>query len=271
MIKFFRHIRKALIEKNQMGKYFKYAIGEILLVMVGILLALQVNEWNKERNRKSEEKVIIEQLIEDLKMSQTDLQDMVKVLRENAKSSAIVCHAFWKKDLPHDSIFGHMRRPMGTATYSPTLGTAKSLISSGNIAVIKSDSIKNHITSYVEKVDYKLKDINRYEETYYRKGVELIMEIGPYSLLRDKSDFDEFFKGDPVLWNGLPRNDKMVPTPNTIDRIPFEIDKAQLFNNKKVYTAYGSLIIAHRNSANRYNDILILTEELLDKLKRTRN
>jgi len=46
MIKFFRHIRKSLIEQNKMGKYFKYAIGEIILVVIGILIALQINNWN---------------------------------------------------------------------------------------------------------------------------------------------------------------------------------------------------------------------------------
>jgi hypothetical protein len=48
MIKFFRKIRYDLIENNKTGKYFKYAIGEIVLVMIGILLALQVNNWNED-------------------------------------------------------------------------------------------------------------------------------------------------------------------------------------------------------------------------------
>ena len=42
MIKFFRHIRKSLIEQNKMGKYFKYAIGEIILVVIGILIATTI-------------------------------------------------------------------------------------------------------------------------------------------------------------------------------------------------------------------------------------
>ncbi|MFT6995454.1 MAG: hypothetical protein ACJA1P_002199 [Maribacter sp.] len=49
MIKFFRHIRKQLLSENKFSKYMLYAIGEIALVMIGILLALQVNNWNEAK------------------------------------------------------------------------------------------------------------------------------------------------------------------------------------------------------------------------------
>ena len=49
MIKFFRKIRQNLIMENKKGKYFKYAIGEIILVVVGILIALSINNWNEKR------------------------------------------------------------------------------------------------------------------------------------------------------------------------------------------------------------------------------
>lgn len=67
MIKFFRHIRHTLITENKMGKYFKYAIGEILLVMVGILLALQVNNWNEDRKAQIKEKATLFKFSQDLK------------------------------------------------------------------------------------------------------------------------------------------------------------------------------------------------------------
>ena len=60
MIKFFRRIRFDLMEKNKTGKYLKYAIGEIILVVIGILIAIQLNEWrNDSINTKQKQKVLL--------------------------------------------------------------------------------------------------------------------------------------------------------------------------------------------------------------------
>lgn len=53
MIKFFRHIRKSLLKENKTSKYFKYAIGEIVLVVIGILIALQINNWNETKQKEN--------------------------------------------------------------------------------------------------------------------------------------------------------------------------------------------------------------------------
>jgi len=66
MIKFFRHIRQNQIMKNKTGKYFKYAIGEIILVVIGILIALQVSNWNKNRLETKNLHSYFEKLIEEL-------------------------------------------------------------------------------------------------------------------------------------------------------------------------------------------------------------
>ena len=62
MIIFFNKIRKQLLIENNTGRYFKYAIGEIILVMIGILLALQVNTWNNNRELKKEEFKVMKSL-----------------------------------------------------------------------------------------------------------------------------------------------------------------------------------------------------------------
>lgn len=66
MIKFFRKIRFNLIEKNKTGKYLKYALGEIVLVVIGILIALSINNWNQNREKKSLLKTYSASLIKDL-------------------------------------------------------------------------------------------------------------------------------------------------------------------------------------------------------------
>ncbi len=65
MIRFFRQIRKTLMEQNKTRTYLIYAVGEIALVMIGILLALQVNNWNEERIEYEQEKLLIDNLNEE--------------------------------------------------------------------------------------------------------------------------------------------------------------------------------------------------------------
>jgi len=81
MLKFFRHIRKKLIEQDNIRKYLLYAIGEILLVVIGILLALQVNTWNENRKIANEEQAILTRLLDDLKLAKADSERFI--VREN--------------------------------------------------------------------------------------------------------------------------------------------------------------------------------------------
>ena len=85
MIKFFRKIRQNLLMENKTGKYFKYAIGEIVLVVIGILLALQINTWNNNRIAKKQLKEIYEQIQTDLKVDTTRIAQIVKLYDEKDK------------------------------------------------------------------------------------------------------------------------------------------------------------------------------------------
>jgi len=275
MIKFFRKIRQSLLSEGKTrpndsvgraGKYMKYAIGEIVLVMIGILLALQVNEWNNERTRKMNEALIIEQLIADLKNSRSRLGQIIEMNEEKAKASAIVCHAFWKKNTPHDSIFQYMSIPQGTTVYSPNMGTARSLINSGNLALIKSADIKNEITAYVEKVEYRLKNVSRFEETYFRKARELLNEIVP-STQKPDSYFAKLIEESNSPSYAPERDEYKSDRPNHIEKIPFKVDKETLFQDKNVYMAYYNYLITHKRIGSLYKYILENTDALLDKLE----
>lgn len=77
MIKFFRKIRYDLMEKNNTGKYLKYAIGEIVLVVIGILIALSLNNWNESRKNEIIKQQLIEDLIVELKSSRVIINDAI--------------------------------------------------------------------------------------------------------------------------------------------------------------------------------------------------
>ena len=66
MIKFFRQIRQQMLTENKTSKYFKYAIGEIVLVVIGILIALQINNWNENNKLEAKTQDYYRQLLEDL-------------------------------------------------------------------------------------------------------------------------------------------------------------------------------------------------------------
>ena len=73
-MKFYRKIRQKLLSEGKTSKYFRYAIGEILLVMIGILLALQVNNWNDRRIEAKREQTILKNLHAEFNDNLTELQ-----------------------------------------------------------------------------------------------------------------------------------------------------------------------------------------------------
>ena len=77
MIKFFRQIRFKLMETGKTTRYFKYAIGEIILVVIGILIALQINNWNQNRVNSNKEKLLLSELNKEFKGLAYDDQDEI--------------------------------------------------------------------------------------------------------------------------------------------------------------------------------------------------
>ncbi|MDT0538706.1 DUF6090 family protein [Croceitalea sp. P059] len=82
MIKFFRKIRQNLLLENKTGKYFKYAIGEIVLVVIGILIALQINNWNQNRINNLEEQRIFQDLGEELQFNRFLMKNGTEKMQE---------------------------------------------------------------------------------------------------------------------------------------------------------------------------------------------
>jgi hypothetical protein len=148
MIKFFRHIRKSLIEQNQMGKYLKYAIGEILLVVIGILLALQINNWNENRKLRKAE-------IETLAEIKTGLNQDIEVLSNNLKlleAKKVECReliSHVENKLPYstklDSLFMNVYYHKGYKTFN---NSGYELLKQRGFDIIINSELRKSITKH---------------------------------------------------------------------------------------------------------------------------
>ena len=78
MISYFRRIRRTLMEEKQVGKYLKYAVGEILLVVIGILIALQINNWNNQRLERIEERKTYENIRQQVLDDKAELGKVIQ-------------------------------------------------------------------------------------------------------------------------------------------------------------------------------------------------
>ena len=150
MIKFFRHIRKSLIEKNQMGKYFKYAIGEILLVMIGILLALQVNTWNNNRIEVNREQTILNNLRSDFNDNITELNRIYDGTVGSYKSSLRLLELIKEESQINPIEIEALLNSIINGFYSLDLNAASidELKNSGSLSIIKDIKLREQISSW---------------------------------------------------------------------------------------------------------------------------
>jgi hypothetical protein len=81
MIKFFRKIRQKTLTENKFGKYLTYAIGEIILVVIGILIALQINNWNQQRALKNESNQVLYNLQNEIKKSENEMHKATQYIK----------------------------------------------------------------------------------------------------------------------------------------------------------------------------------------------
>jgi len=143
MIKLFRHIRQNLIMENKTGKYLKYAIGEIVLVVIGILIALQINNWNEIRKQRQIELKYFYNLKNDLKADDELLNAMIDLANSKVKAAKNV-----KLKADHDSISSlydfsnEMITLFFVDEFRPNDNTYDEMKNSGNFSTIQNDDLK---------------------------------------------------------------------------------------------------------------------------------
>lgn len=139
MINFFKKLRKDFLQKGNTVKYLQYAVGEIVLVMIGILLALQVNSWNQERLEKKEAKNILSNLYEEFVENKRQFDNVYETYTEAMGSSIALLHLMGEDGpiLETQNIDSLLYSSFPSAEFFPSSQSIDNIIQSGRLSLIK--------------------------------------------------------------------------------------------------------------------------------------
>lgn len=157
MINFFKTIRQDLLSGGRTKKYLKYAIGEIVLVVIGILIALQINNWNETRKQQEKEQELIISVKSDLKQDRAFIQRIVESIEPKIEAYQTLnsdLFDLYKNDRNSlDSIFNVYFS--SNRTFYPIFGSYKSAVSGNQLTIFRNK-------------DFSQKLIKLYNSTYDR-------------------------------------------------------------------------------------------------------
>ncbi|MAZ72721.1 MAG: hypothetical protein CMC70_06205 [Flavobacteriaceae bacterium] len=175
MIKFFRKIRYKLMSENKTGKYFKYAIGEIILVVIGILIALQINNWNENRKVQKLEAQIYTELKSDLLKTRNDIQKTISQHREIFNLSQNLIIDIYNKKPYSDTIYDSFTRAGVDFQIIPKTSAFENLKNIG-LNTLSNDSLRIDITNLFQLDLKRLDD----ELGMDRAGISIPTLLSPY-------------------------------------------------------------------------------------------
>jgi hypothetical protein len=169
------------MEKNKAGKYFKYAIGEIVLVVIGILIALSINNWNEQRKNRASEKALYDRILTDLQIDENRIVSDIKYYRNNQS----IHHKIYKDTqgiFINDSLidFSKLRAALG---FNLTIEANYSKF----IKDISKDKIREKIDSYF-KLEHFVMDANQY--LWNLKEVKLRPFLSKYGINNTRELFN---------------------------------------------------------------------------------
>lgn len=172
MLKIFRQIRQKLILENKFTNYLIYAIGEIALVMIGILLALQVNNWNEERKNKKELNSILKTVSLDLVRDTLTASSIVEYYDENEKNSLKVIN----KEINFSNYKDCLQCLSLTSRYLSFSAQTKGyemLKQFSNNHSVKNDTLVTNITQFYGPLIQAINDSNEFIKKEVLSNIEV--------------------------------------------------------------------------------------------------
>ena len=204
MIKIFRKIRQDLLSHGKFKQYLLYAIGEIILVVIGILIALQINNWNEEKKLSQREATILNELHKDFKSNKVQLDSIVEFNKKIIKACqrVTVLSRSFDSNNPKinasnitilDSLMYYHNLAFANKSFNPKTGTVNSLINSSSFEIIKNDTLRRFLLSWNDVLNDYLEE-ERFNWDFLFNEVQPWMRTAyDFSNLHSEQNLKAFF------------------------------------------------------------------------------
>ncbi|MCB0443709.1 MAG: hypothetical protein KDC50_06620 [Flavobacterium sp.] len=172
-MKFFIKIRKKMLFQANTIQYLKYAIGEIILVVIGILIALQINNWNQRRLDKKNEQIYLNGLKEEFQISKRKLEELRSVNQKNYNGAKkIIEYINSENQLPTEELFSKLlyQTFSNDIAYNPNNSLLNEMINSGNLKNLSNTSLRKELTNWISS----LEDVAKQEDELSIQRVKVL-------------------------------------------------------------------------------------------------
>ena len=167
------------METEKTGRYFKYAIGEIILVVIGILIALQINNWNEHRKNRTEEQALLTQLRSEFQSNLEQLNQKIDIREDMIKASlTLLDYVDHPQKRDNDSILKHLSVTLQSPTFDPIINE---ISNSGRIQLLQNKRLKELLSRWTSEIIQVTEEELSWKDYSSTKYLDLFLD---YSSLR---------------------------------------------------------------------------------------
>lgn len=188
MIKFFRTIRKKMLNHNRFNKYMLYAIGEIILVVIGILIALQINDWNDQKKKADLEIKILKEINTNLNFDLEEIREDIRVMDSIELAALNIIDYLNNNNLPSEE-FNYNVAKMKVAPHFNPNKSGYELLTSKGVETVVNDSLRMSISDLYESY-YSYYDQYEKERITFKSNIIQPCFLKYFNWL---SDTDKYF------------------------------------------------------------------------------
>jgi len=247
MIKFFRKIRYNLMEQNKTGKYLKYAIGEIVLVVIGILIALSINNWNQKLKNRGIEQAYINRLIKEVEKDTSYFKD-IKRQFDFKESKIIRVISTWQIDNLRvvDSLqyINDFRSAGDINSWYIEPVTWTQLIQTGELKLIRDKELIDKLFDYYNSIKKVADNFNQYPMSMNIKAREQWTEPFVQEAYENFNNIGDL---------------KIIPNANVFEKI--------WRNRNKYFNDYAAIAIICKNNKTHMNNLEVSSKNILKRLE----